>query len=460
VGTGIISVAQHLLRSVSAAAGRGRSQVTRAGLTPGRAAWRRSRLAPVCLVLVVAAGDVAAQGRPEDEFRGITVLNRQRPEYDPLGLRFGSFSVRGTATVDQGYNDNVFYTANNKKGDNVTLARADTSFTSNWSRHAVGGFAGVQRLQYYSLTDQSYTNAEGGLNGAYDVTPDMRLTADVFTNVSHVIRTDSDAVASDEPIEFRTTGGGVGVTQQLARYRLGLRAFYRTIDYDAYAFNGVTVRGSGQFNDLDVYGATGTVGYVLGPYRTVLGGVRVTRFDYTSVPTGFLDLSSQSVYGFVGFNYDFDGVWRYEFDVGYIYQQYDENRIASLSGPSGSLRVTWAPTALLAITGNVSRTINQQLVSMPGAQNIDNGFFSNRVNLIATYELFRNVLVNAGTTVRYDEYQGTRGTALFLEQTVGFNVLLDRNFRVGGFYLRQDTLNENSGDPSRNVIALRLTAAL
>jgi hypothetical protein len=213
-------------------------------------------------------------------------------------------------------------------------------------------------------------------------------------------------------------------------------------------------------NDVYVYGATASVGYVIGPYRTVLAGVRVTRFDYTSVPTGFLDLSSQSINGFVGFNYDFDGVWRYEFDVGYIFQQYDEDRISSLSGPSGALRVTWAPTALLAIQANASRTLAQQLVSIPGAREIDNGFFSNRLNLVATYELYRNVLVNAGTTLRYDEYQGERGTALFLEQTVGFNVLLDRNFRVGGFYTRQDTLNENGGDPSRNVIAVRLSAAL
>ncbi|WP_291297968.1 outer membrane beta-barrel protein [Elioraea sp.] len=449
MGTVIISVAQKALRSAACA-------------LVHSPAWRlrTSVLAPCCLIVLVGAGEVAAQGRPEDEFRGITVLNRERPEYDPLGLRIGAFTVRGRATLDQGYNDNVFYTANNKKGDNVTLARADGSFSSNWSRHAVGGFAGVQRLQYYSLRDQSYTNVEGGLNGAYDVTPDTRLAGDVFTNVSHVIRTDSDAVPSDEPIQFRTTGGGVGVTQQLARYRLGLRGFYRTVDYDAYAFNGVTVRGSGQFNDVNIYGATGTVGYVLGPYRTVLAGVRVARFDYTSVPTGFLDLSSQSINGFVGFNYDFDGVWRYEIDLGYIYQQYDEDRIASLSGPSGAIRVTWAPTALLAITANASRNIGQQLVSVPGVRNIDNGFFSNRLNLTGTYELFRNVLVNAGVTLRYDEFQGTRGTALFLEETIGFNVLLDRNFRVGGFYLRQDTLNENGGDPSRNVIALRLTAAL
>lgn len=447
--TGIISVAQRRLGALARSLGRHR-------------AARFATPIPVLPILAVLAmaGDAVAQGRPEDEFRGITVLNRERPEYDPLGLRLGAFSLQGSATIDQGYNDNVFYRSANKQGDSVTLARANGSIRSNWSRHAVGGFAGVQRLQYYSLSDQSYTNAEGGLNGAYDATPDTRLSGDVFTSVSHVLRTDPDSVPSDEPIQFRTTGGGVGVTQQLARYRLGLRGFYRTVDYDAYAFNGVTVRGSGQFNDVDVYGATGSVGYVLGPFRTVLGGVRVTRFDYTSIPTGFLDISSQSVYGFVGFNYDFDGVWRYEFDVGYIHQKYDESRISSLSGPSGTLRVTWAPTSLLAITTTASRTINQQLVSIPGSPNLDNGFFSNRVNVTGTYELFRNVLVNAGVTVRYDEFQGDRGNAVFLEETIGFNVLLDRNFRIGGFYTRQDTLNENGGDPSRNVIALRLTAAL
>ncbi len=418
------------------------------------------RLLPAALLLFAAAGEAAGQGRPEDEQRGVTVLNRERPEYDALGVRMGAFTIRGRAQLDQAYNDNVFYSANNKESDNVSLLSARGSIASNWSRHAISGFASVQRLQYWRLTDQSYTNGEVGAAGRYDLTPDTELTADASTGVFHVLRTDADSQPSDEPIEYRVQSFGAGVAQRLNRYRLGLRGFYRIYDYDAYSINGVPVRGSGQSNDYEIYGATASVGYALGPFRTVLGGVRVFRIQYSDVPTGFLDLSSNAIYGFVGFNYDFDGVWRYEFDIGYINQVYDEDRIDSLSGPSGSLRVTWAPTALLAIQGNLSRTIKQQLVQSGPQAAFDNGFFSNEFGLSATYELYRNVLVNAGISGRYDQYRGDRGSAWFLSETVGVSVLLDRRFRVGGYYLRQDTLNENGGNPSRNVIALRLTAEL
>jgi hypothetical protein len=428
------------------------------------------RLGPVALALIVTpfivtapavmGGDAAAQGRPEDEERGITVLNRPRPEFDPLGVRLGAFTFRGTATLDQGYNDNVFYSVNDRRGDVFSLGSARGRFTSNWSRHNVSGFAGVQRLQYYSEREQSYTNAEGGLSGRYDLTPDTELSAEASTGIFHVIRTDADAVASDKPVQYSLTSLGAGVTQRFGRYRASLRGFYRIYDYDEYSIAGRTVRGSGSFNDYDIYGATATAAYALGPFRTAFGGVRLFRISYGNVPQGFVDLSANAAYAFVGFNYDFDGVWRYEFDVGYLTRVYDESTIDTLSGISGTARVTWAPTALLAVRGTLQRTISQQLVPTPGNTRFNNGFFSTSFGLDVTYELYRNVLLTAGIEGRYDEFRSPRDPAWFLSETLGVNVLLDRNFRLGAFYLRQDTLNESGNNPSRNVIALRLSAEL
>jgi hypothetical protein len=428
------------------------------------------RLGPAVLALVVAApfamapvvlgGDAAAQGRPEDEERGITVLNRPRPEFDPLGVRVGAFTLRGTATLDQGYNDNVFYSANNPKGDVFSLANARGTFASNWSRHSVSGFAGLSRLQYYAEREQSYTNVEGGVSGRYDLTPDTELSGEASKGIFHVIRTDADAVVSDKPVQFSVTSLGGGVAQRFGRYRASLRGFYRLFDYDEYSVGGRTVRGSGTFNDYEIYGATATAAYALGPFRTAFGGVRLFRINYTDVPTGFVDLSANAGYVFVGFNYDFDGIWRYEFDVGYLTRVYDESTIETLSGLSGTARVTWAPTALLAIRGTVQRTISQQLVPVPGNTRFENGFFSTAFTLDATYELFRNVLVTAAIEGRYDEFRSPRDPAWFLSERLGVNVLLNRNLRLGAFYLRQDTLNESGANPSRNVIALRLSAEL
>jgi hypothetical protein len=419
-----------------------------------------NRLFPATLLLLCAVGDAVAQGRVEDDVRGITVLNRPRPEYDPPGVRVGSFTIRGGAGLDQGYNDNVLYSAQDKQGDMFSLMRADGRIESNWSRHGLGANAAVQRLQYYDLSDQSFTNFQVGLNGRYDLLPDTELAANVGYSVLHVLRTADDATTTDVPLRYDTRDAGLGIAQRFGRYRASVRGFYRHLDYDGFSRNGQFVQGSNQFNDRDVYGAAATLGYSLGPYRTVFTGVRAIRTDYTDVPRGFLDLSSDSYYGFVGFNYDFDGVWRYEFDVGYLYQQYDQSQIDTLSGLSGAARVTWAPTSLLAITASASRQINQQLLQAPGTANFENGFFSNRAGLSATYELFRNVLVTGGVAARYDEFRGPRGAALFLEETLEVNVLLDRNFRIGGAYIRQDTLNENASNPSRNVIALRLAALL
>src|SRR6266699_1072721 len=64
---------------------------------------------------------VAPSQRPEDFGRllerGQSVVERPRPEYDPLGIRFGSFFLYPRAELDEVYNDNVFATKTGTKSD-------------------------------------------------------------------------------------------------------------------------------------------------------------------------------------------------------------------------------------------------------------------------------------------------------------------------------------------------------
>ena len=70
-----------------------------------------------------------------------TVLNRARPDYDPLGIRLGSFILHPTLAVAGTYDSNVFATPNTKatpvKGDFYVSELPSLSIGSDWNRHAV-----------------------------------------------------------------------------------------------------------------------------------------------------------------------------------------------------------------------------------------------------------------------------------------------------------------------------------
>jgi len=57
------------------------------------------------------------------EFAGQSVRTRPRPELDPLGIRVGSFRFYPSLEIGGRYEDNVFRSPSNEKGDLVTTVR-------------------------------------------------------------------------------------------------------------------------------------------------------------------------------------------------------------------------------------------------------------------------------------------------------------------------------------------------
>src|SRR5271163_1858458 len=85
-------------------------------------------------------GPTTPTQRPEDAGppleRGASVLDRPRPEYDPLGLRLGSFFLYPKLELGELYSDNVFATQSNKKTDFITVVSPTLDLRSNWSQNA------------------------------------------------------------------------------------------------------------------------------------------------------------------------------------------------------------------------------------------------------------------------------------------------------------------------------------
>ena len=100
---------------------------------------------------------------------GTTVLSRPRPDYDPLGIRLGSFIVHPSIGLTETYDSNVFATQTGAISDFYTTESPGISVASDWNRHSLAFTANGQFKQYVSRTSENVNNATTDMRGRYDI---------------------------------------------------------------------------------------------------------------------------------------------------------------------------------------------------------------------------------------------------------------------------------------------------
>src|SRR6202012_2427735 len=73
-----------------------------------------------------------------DPIRGQSVLDRPRPDYDPVPIELGSFQFFPTMNVGTYYNSNIFAVPSKGTDDQIWKINPTASLLSNWGRHALG----------------------------------------------------------------------------------------------------------------------------------------------------------------------------------------------------------------------------------------------------------------------------------------------------------------------------------
>ena len=98
---------------------------------------------------------------------GVTVASRARPDFDPPGVRVGSFLLRPEWGEGFGYDNNVFGSNNTRRGSWLVGSRPSLLVASDWSRNSVGGYLGMDDLRYLDLSRQSRTDWTASLGGRW-----------------------------------------------------------------------------------------------------------------------------------------------------------------------------------------------------------------------------------------------------------------------------------------------------
>jgi hypothetical protein len=384
--------------------------------------------------------------------RGASVLERPKPELDPLGVRAGSFLIFPKIELGTAYDDNVFATENNEEGDFLFQVLPTVTVQSDFSRHALKFSAGADVGRYADQTSENYIDYFFTGGGRFDVTGDSFLVGDVSYRKLHEDRGDPDSpTAASEPIEFARTNAELAYQHRFNRVtgRIGVGAENEDYD-DATSITGRTLDQDDR--DKWAYSATGQVGYDLYP-----GYQPFVRFTYTRTEydEGTVKPDSDTYEAVVGTTLDLTNLLTGEVFVGYLSRSYDESQFKNFTGLAYGLQLDYAVTQLTSISGNITRGVEEGFGAVPSPR--DRTTFQVGVD----HELLRNVVLSALAEYQMDDYQNTSQEEDYYLLQAGATYNINRNFYLRGTYSYSTRDSNLPGeDYDRNLFLLRLGAQL
>ncbi len=347
-----------------------------------------------------------------------SVLERQRPEFEPLGLELdtllsplglvgrrdatdrrgplASFLVFPKLTFETGYDSNLFRDKQDKS-DTIFEVAPSIAVRSDWAVHAIELVGAAKVGRHRKTTSEDYEDFMGRASGRLDVSADLTLLGSAEIGQTHQARGalldagDTSSTTVIDESKFR-----VGTSYRLSRLTLSAELSSDNFDYESAA----TVDN----DDLDhaVHGATARASYEVNPGTSVFVQPRynVRRYDRKLDSAG-LEQNSRGMEIQAGLRWDASGVTFAEFGVGYLRHEFDEASFATISAPTASAKVIWNFTDLWTLTLDLSRSVSE-------TADVDfSGVLNTRFKSRLDYEFLYNTIVSARFEYGDEDYRGS-----------------------------------------------------
>lgn len=388
--------------------------------------------------------------------RNVSVRDRARPGYDPVGVRAGAFTVFPEASVTGTFNDNIFATDTNTESDFITTLAARVSAASNWSRHSLNLRAGLAQQLYADNNDEDRFDWDVGGDGRIDITRDTNIGAGLSYAQLHEDRGAPNAIGlAAEPTEYSLFRANVGLNHRFNRVTTGVGATYANYDYDTVPLIGGGTLNQ-DFRDREEYTQFVRLGYDVSPDTNVYVRGTLNQREYDQKPPAVAlnrDSDGYAVVGGADFrltNLAQGGVY-----VGYQTQDYDDPTLPEIDGLAFGANVDWFVTTLTTVRFEAASSIEETIAA--GAS----GYTDNSAGIRVDHELMRNVILGGSASFANQNFEGIARDDDVVRAGLGVDYLLNRNFslRLGYDYTDRDS-SVTGLDYTRNEVGLTFSAGL
>ncbi len=399
-------------------------------------------LVPLLAPVVLSDMAIAQQQQALDP--NVTVLDRPRPEYDPIGARAGAFRVFPELSLTGAYSDNVnFDDDGDEESDYIATIRPSVDFQSDWSRHALGLEVGAEFALHQDEDDEDYEDFFVNGDGRFDISRQTQLRADLGAELGHE---GADEINNDGVEEFTSVDGGLALSHQFNRVTVTLGGDAERIVFDD---------NDQSDEDRYEYNATLRTAYDVSPRLDVFveGRYNVLKYDEAQDVTE-IDQDSDGYEARFGAGLDITSVLFGEAFAGYRVQEFDENNDDE-SGVSFGVDLNWNVTQLTSIGVTGKRDFE------PSNQANANSNFQTELSLDINHELLRNFVVGGSVSYENDNFRGVDredDTYRFGAQATYW---LNRNASLNaGYDYSERESNQDGEDFEANEISIGLTLRL
>ncbi len=357
----------------------------------------------------------------QDLERGETVMSRERPELDPLGVRTGGFLFYPSITAGIDFDDNIFATEDEEESDEILVIRPEGIFESQWGLHELNFKANAEFGNYSDNGDEDYDDYLLAANGRYDLSRGNSVIGSAGIRGGHEDRSSPEDVRGETPTEFTVNvlSGAYRHTFNRLSFRVG--GSLSQIDYDDVSTP------SGEINnddrDRDVNTGTFEIKYNWKPgYGLLFRHIPNTRsYDDKFDDNGF-ERDSTGYKTLVGAEFDLTGVTFGEIAIGNQSQDYDDDRLSTIDGFVFDAGLTWNPSGLTTVELTATRDIRETII--PPAS----GYFETILGLGVDHELYRNIILHGRLSSENNDYEGIDRDEDILEVGVGVTYMAHRNY--------------------------------
>jgi hypothetical protein len=386
-----------------------------------------------------------AQAQPVDP--NTTVTERPRPEYDPLGIRAGSFLIFPELGITGFYSDNVGFDEDDEQSDFVTEIEPSVTFASQWSRHLLQLEAGSDIAIHADESDEDFQDFFALGNGRVDVSRQTNVVANAQARLAHEGRDDPEDAGNDELTDIYQFGGGLAVNHQINRlgFTLGGDVLRSVFDDDAE-----------EDRNANVYDLLLRTSYEVSPRfdMFVEGRYNVEDRD-DNVDDNGIERDTDGYEARLGASVDLTAVLFGEAFAGYRVQRFEEDAFDDETGISFGVDLNWNPTLLTSIGFSGQRDFR------PTDEGGAASNFRTDFGITVDHEVLRNVIINGEARYQNDDFRGDdREDDSFLVGG-GVTVWLNRNLSLNaGYDYSERDSNEAGQDFTVNQFSIGLTLRL
>jgi hypothetical protein len=369
--------------------------------------------------------------------------------FDPVGVLVGDVKLLPSIEEDVGYSSNPALINGPTKGSFFETTQGSLNLQSDWARNELKGSFTGGYTDYFTDTQANTPNANGVIDGRFDVSRDTSVDAEGRFNLAtqtpgSVTLPSGFAVSSNQRPLVETGGATLGGAQKFGDLTLSLHG-----TFDRTAYENATLSDGSQedlaSDDFNDWGLRARAAYQISPIVTpfVETVIDTRRYDDTVDFTGY-ERSSNGALGRGGVTLALSNQLTGEASLGYGERQYKDPRLPNLQAPLVDASLIWSATPLTTVTFKTTTALAD--TTNPG----DSGAVSRSYTIDLSHALLRNFTIGANAGYTTDVYAGAplHDSTTTYGVHADYNVTRDIVLRASATHTQYD-----SSAPNSNYIA-------